>query len=240
MYRSIDERSVTYRGVFASFAVVAVAVLVATHAGDAKAVDASTTKHPDARQAPGNWNFEKGDFTGWQVSARGSGAWHVYSDGTRPPDPADSDPNVPFNVPAPPEGRFAAVTDMSAPGTRILYRDVKLDGRLRLRFTLFYDNAVGRFTSTAILDHELRKANQQVRVDLVDPAAPVDSVASKDVLATIFRTAPGDPGKLAPHAVTFDLSRWAGKKVRLRFAQVDNRGPLRAGVDDVRVQPIGS
>jgi len=51
---------------------------------------------------------------------------------------------------------------------------------------------------------------------------------------------PGDPNKLAPTTVTFDLSRWAGKKVRIRFAQVDNRGPLRAGVDDVRLAAIGS
>jgi hypothetical protein len=240
MYRSINGRLVAYRGVLASIAVVAVAGLLAAHVMDAEAVDAHTTKQPDARQAPGNWNFEKGDLTGWRISSRGSGAWYVYSDGTQPPNPADSDPNVPFAVPQPPEGTFAAVTDMSAPGTRILYRDINLDGRFRVSVTLFYDNAVRRFTSTPSLDHELRSANQQVRVDLIDPAAPVDSVASKHVFGTIFRTAPGDPGKLAPHTVSFDLSRWAGKKVRLRFAQVDNRGPLRAGVDDVKLERIGS
>jgi hypothetical protein len=240
MYRSIDGRFAAHRAVLASIAVVALAVVVAAHVRDAEAVDAHTTKHRDARQAPGNWNFEKGDFTGWRMSSRGSGAWYVYADGTRPPDPADSDPNVPFAVPQPPEGRFAAVTDMSAPGTRILYRDVKLNGRFTLSVTLFYDNAAGRFTSTPSLDYELRNADQQIRVDLVDPAAPLDSVASKHVFGTIFRTAPGDPSKLAPRTVTFDLSRWAGKKVRLRFAQVDNRGPLRAGVDDVKLQRIGS
>jgi hypothetical protein len=235
MHRSINERLVTQRGLLASLAVAAVAVLVAAHGADAR----STTHGPDARAATGNWNFETGDFTDWRTRSRGSGAWHVYSDGTRSPDPADSDPIVPFNVPAPPEGRCAAATDMSAPGTRILYRDVKPDGRSRVRFTLFYDNAPGDFDSPASLDYKLRKPNQQFRVDLVNPAAPVDSVASKHVLARIFRTAPGDPGKLAPQTIAFDLSRWAGKNVRLRFAQVDNRGPLRASVDDVKLEPLG-
>ena len=58
------------------------------------------------------------------------------------------------------------------------------------------------------------------------------------VLATIFTTAAGDPQQLAPKTITFDLSQWEGKKVRLRFAQVDNRGPLRAGIDDVRLEQI--
>jgi hypothetical protein len=134
---------------------------------------------------------------------------------------------------------------MSGPGSRILYRDVKLDGRLKLRFTLFYVNFkvsghAPEFASPASLDHEIHKPNQQFRVDLVDPAAPVDSVATKHVLARIFATAPGDRGKLGPRAITFDLSHWAGKKVRIRFAQVDNIGPLRAGVDDVRLAAVDS
>jgi hypothetical protein len=74
----------------------------------------------------------------------------------------------------------------------------------------------------------------------MDPSAPVDSVAPEDVLATIVRTRPGDPAKTAPHRVSFDLSPWAHRKVRLRFAQVDNLGPLRAGIDDVRLTPASS
>jgi len=73
-------------------------------------------------------------------------------------------------------------------------------------------------------------------VDIMDVAAPVRSTAAKDVLATVFRTAAGDPDTIAPRTVSFDLSEWAGERVRLRFAQVDNSGPLRAGVDDVRLE----
>ena len=78
-------------------------------------------------------DFESGAITGWQAVGGGSGGWFVYADGHKPPDPAQSDPNVPFDVPDPPQGRFAAVTDMNGPGTRILYRDLRLEGRFTLQ-----------------------------------------------------------------------------------------------------------
>lgn len=195
-----------------------------------------------ARAAAGgeNWNFEAGDFRGWRTMSAGSGGWRVYRDGATPPDPTDSDPNFPFAVPDPPEGRFAAVTDMSAPGTRILYRDVRLSGPRRLRLTVFYDNhVVDRFFTPRTLRFEDCAPNQQFRIDVMDPSAPIDSLSGRAVLATVFRTAAGDPRKIAPTAMAFDLSRWADRTVRLRFAQVDNRGPLRAGIDDVRFEPLG-
>jgi len=61
-----------------------------------------------------------------------AGAWFAYSDGQVAPDPAQSDPNAPFFVPDPPQGEFAAVTEMNGHGTRILYRDVSLEGRSTL------------------------------------------------------------------------------------------------------------
>lgn len=125
---------------------------------------------------------------------------------------------------------------MSAPGSRILYRDVRLGEPMRLKLTVFYDNHAGEFAALAHLRHDRCEPNQQFRVDLMDPAAPVDSLASEHVLATIFRTPPGAPPRLDPKIIRFDLSRWAGDQVRIRLAQVDNQGPLRAGVDDVRLQ----
>ncbi|MDQ3722280.1 MAG: hypothetical protein M3376_04260 [Actinomycetota bacterium] len=203
--------------------------------------DRSDATRGDLASAVGsaNWDFERGDFAGWRTLSFGSGAWHVYSDGTTPPDPADSDPRFAFKMPAPPQGRFAAVTDMHQPGARILHRTVKLDGRCMLRLTLFYESA-GPFFSPSSLDYHLEAPNQQFRVELLDAAAPVTSMAAKHVLVTIFQTSPGDRARLRPHEVTADLSRWAGQSVRLRIAQVDNRGPLRGGVDNVRLEPIGS
>ena len=143
-----------------------------------------------------------------------------------------------FDVPAPPQGEFAAVTDMRFQGARILHRLLRVDGASTLRMTLFYESGGGAFSSPASLDYYSGAPNKQFRVELLDPDVPVTSMKAQDRLATIFRTAPGDPPVLAPRAVTFDLSPWAGQTVRLRFAQVDNRGPLRAGVDDIRVEAI--
>ncbi len=206
---------------------------------DARAVEDPATSSHNGQHTSDNWDFERGNLTGWHTRSRGSGAWYAYADGTTAPNPDETDPDVAFNVPAPPQGRYAAVTDMTAPGARILYRDVKLHGRVRLTFTVYYDNA-GQFASPPTLAFDGCQANQQLRVELIDADAPPDTTAAKHVLATIFQTAPGDLAKLAPKTVTADLSQWTGRRVRIRFAQVDNRGPLRAGVDDIQLQQIGN
>jgi D-alanyl-D-alanine carboxypeptidase len=182
-------------------------------------------------------DFESGALAGWRAVRGGSGGWFVYTNGSKAPDPARSDPSVPFVLPDPPQGRFAAVSDTNGPGTRILYRDVKLDGRFRLHLTVFYAG-VGGLRSPQTLAYDEPGANEQFRIDLVAPSAPIDSVARGDVLVNIFKTSAGDPDARAPTAVSVDLSRWAGRTVRLRLATTDNRGPLRAGVDDIRFEPL--
>jgi hypothetical protein len=183
-------------------------------------------------------DFESGTLASWKIESSGAGRWFVYTNGKTPPNPSESDPNIPFAVPDVPQGKFAAVTDMNGPGRRILYRDVKLDGRYTLRLTVFYVNA-GPLSSPNTLDYESAGENQQYRIDIVAPAAPVDSLAAPHVLANVFRTSPGDPDRREPSAVTVDLSKWEGQTVRLRLASVDNRGPLRAGADDIRLEPAG-
>jgi hypothetical protein len=183
-------------------------------------------------------DFESGTLAGWKIERSGAGGWFVYTNGKTPPNPPESDPNFPFAVPDAPQGKFAAVTDMNGPGRRILYRDVKLDGRYTLRLTVFYVNA-GPLSSPNTLDYEGADENQQFRIDIVAPSAPVDSLAAPHVLANVFRTSPGDADRREPAAVTVDLSKWEGQTVRLRLAGVDNRGPLRAGVDDIRLEPAG-
>jgi D-alanyl-D-alanine carboxypeptidase len=183
-------------------------------------------------------DFESGAITGWQAVGGGSGGWFVYADGHKPPDPAQSDPNVPFDVPEPPQGRFAAVTDMNGPGIRILYRDLRLDGRFGLQLSVFYTGS-GPLSSPATLAYDTPEANQQFRIDLVRPSAPIDSVAKRDVLVNLFHTSPGDPARRPPTEVSSDLSAWTGQTVRLRLAGTDNQGPLRVGVDNIRLRRIG-
>jgi D-alanyl-D-alanine carboxypeptidase len=183
-------------------------------------------------------DFESGAITGWQAVGGGSGGWFVYSDGHKAPDPAQSDPNAPFDVPDPPQGKFAAVTDMNGPGTRILYRDLRLKGRFTLQLSVFYTGS-GPFSSPATLAHDTPEPNQQFRIDLVAPSAPIDSVAKSDVLVNLFHTSPGDPARRQPTEVRLDVSAWAGQTVRLRLATIDNQGPLRVGVDNIRFRRIG-
>jgi D-alanyl-D-alanine carboxypeptidase len=184
-------------------------------------------------------DFESGAIADWKALGSGSGGWFVYSNGSRAPDPAHSDPNVPFDLPDPPQGKSAVVSDMSGPGTLILYRDVKLDGRLMLHLTVFHSEASG-FSSPHTLDYDEPEDNQQFRIDLVAPSAPIDSLARGDILVNVFKTSTREPYERQPTAVKVNVSRWAGQTVRLRLAVTDNRGPLRAGVDNIRFEPIGS
>jgi D-alanyl-D-alanine carboxypeptidase len=183
-------------------------------------------------------DFESGAITGWQAVGGGSGRWFVYADGHKPPDPAQSDPNVPFDVPDPPQGRFAAVTDMNGPGTRILYRDLRLDGRFSLQLSVFYTSD-GPLNSPATLAYDTPEPNQQFRIDLLRPSAPIDSVAKSDVMVNVFHTSPDDPARRPPTEARMDVSAWAGRTVRLRLATTDNQGPLRVGVDNIRFRRTG-
>jgi hypothetical protein len=73
-----------------------------------------------ARAADGTFvmeDFESGALTDWRAIGSGSGGWFVYTNGKKAPDPARSDPNAPFDLPDPPQGKFAAVTDMILPST---------------------------------------------------------------------------------------------------------------------------
>jgi hypothetical protein len=65
-------------------------------------------------------DFESGTLANWRIDQIGAGGWFSYSNGKTPPDLSRSDPNFPFEVPDPPQGKFAAVTDTNGPGRRIL------------------------------------------------------------------------------------------------------------------------
>ena len=194
-----------------------------------------------------NGDFETGDLEGWTTETASNGEWLVYEDGTVPPNPLITDKAVPFDMPDPPQGRYAAVTDQNGLGIRFLYRDIEVGGSWNLIATVFYNNHAyaeefadpGDFGRTFGDVWAVTGTNQQYRIDLVDPAAAIDSVASDDVLATLFRTQQGDPLILSPTPVTIDLSPWEGQTIRLRVAQMDSNGPLRAGIDDVRLEQAG-
>jgi len=83
-----------------------------------------------------------------------------------------------------------------------------------------------------------RGPNQQFRIDLLSTSAAADSMLDSDILATVFVTKPDDAPHRAPSTISADLSRWSGQTVRLRIATADNQGPMRAGVDNIRLIPV--
>jgi len=174
-----------------------------------------------------NGDFETENLNGWQETHSGSGQWIAYSAGT-------SMPGGSFY--APPEGRYAAATSQTGISMHILYQDLVLEPGYHheLSFWLYYKNYFYRFfTPDTLLTNT---TNQQYRIDLMDPDAPITSVSPDDVLTTLFRTEVGDPLSMAPAMLTFNLDGYAGQAVRLRFA-VTNTVYLFAGaVDDVRIE----
>jgi len=168
-----------------------------------------------------NGDFEAGNFTGFTSVETGNGAWLVYSG----PGPG--------NI-APPQGMFAATTDQGGPGTHILYQDITLTGSTTLSFILYYRSNAPLITPSPNILNHTTVPNQQYRVDIIDPMQPIDTLA---VLANVFTTNTNDPMLLNPTNMTFNLAPFAGTTVRIRFAEVDNRGLFRAGVDNIVVTP---
>jgi hypothetical protein len=173
-----------------------------------------------------NGTFETNNLSGWQVSPS-AGGWQTYSGTTGP--------NSGIPISAPPQGTFAAITDVVAPDTRILYQDLVLEPGFTHKLSLFaYYRSSGAITIPApdTLD-STGSPNQQYRIDVIKPGAPLNSLSPSDILLNVFQTKAGDPTTLPPTAVTADLTPFAGQTVRLRMAEVDNLGVFNAMVDAV-------
>jgi hypothetical protein len=204
----------------------------ATQAGAAEPLSnvSSATGDVSAADRVPNSGFESGDFSRWTTANKpgGIGNWFVYS-GTR-------GPKTGFTIAAPPQGKFAATTDQGGAGSHILYRDIHLKRNMKyeLSFYLYYSNFADRFSTPNTLSYKVDR-NQQYRVDLLKPSANPFSVNNKAILRTLFQTEVGDPNQLAPKLLTFNLTPFAGKTVRLRFAEVDNQLFFLASVDRVRL-----
>jgi hypothetical protein len=177
-----------------------------------------------------NGGFETSNFNNWNVANQisGSGDWFVYS-GTESPMSG-------FNIAAPPQGDFAATTDQQNPGTHVLYRNIKLEPGMRheLSFYLYYENQADEFFPRNTLDFRA-DPNQQYLVDILRPRANPLALNPDDTLTRLFRTRAGDPNSLEPTLMTFNLTRFAGKTVRLRFAEVASEFYFQASVDRVSV-----
>ncbi len=177
-----------------------------------------------------NGDFEDGNLTGWSTySSNGAGDWFAYA----------KEPGQGFFTP--PSGNWAAEGGQGAADTTILYQDVALaPGQThRLALSLYYESAepIAVPTPNTLDVNDLGPGveNQQLRVDVIRPTAPLESLASGDVLATAFASKAGDPEQMAPTVVGADLSPLAGQVVRLRIAMAIAQGPFTTGVDAVSI-----
>lgn len=184
-----------------------------------------------------NGDFESGDLQGWQVQREtGNGNWFAYK-GTGEPIARERGKQLPQ---APPQGRYAAISDQLLSESAILFQQISLAPGLSHRLSLlaYYDAAVPLATAgtLSVAEDQLgSQANQQFRVDVLRAGAPIASLDPADILATAFSTASGGPQTMGPTWVTADLSPFAGQAVTLRIASVANQELLTAGVDAIAV-----
>lgn len=186
-----------------------------------------------------NGGFESG-FTGWtRADALGGDGTFAAQSGTQSPING-------YTVPAPPGGSLAAMTDAGGPGAHVLYQDFFVPGApgaATLSFTYFVRNEFGNdffVPAPPSLDWSTAALNQQARVDIVSTTADPFSVLPADILLNLFQTNPGDIPAPGYTTQTTDLTALfaanAGRTLRLRFAEVDNVGPLLFGVDAVSLE----
>jgi hypothetical protein len=209
-------------------AVIALAVLLAT----------ST---PAGAAEVDNGSFETGDFDGWTVEDEpgSAGDWFVYT--------GISLPEANNELFAPPCGEFAAVTAQGDPSSQVLYQDLVLEDGMThtLSMQLSYINNAEDFVNPDpdTLSIQTQEANQQYRVEIIDPEADPFSVDPDDILLEIFRTQPGDPLSMDwTEFADVDLSEFAGQTVRLRFAEADTESFFNAAADCVELvsEPIAT
>ena len=89
---------------------------------------------------------------------------------------------------------------------------------MMLELTVFYSNGIdglSGYSSRWVLPRTLAVntgPNQQFRVDLLAPTAAADSMAERDILATIFETTPDDPARWDPLRSVTTSRRGRGRR----------------------------
>jgi hypothetical protein len=181
-----------------------------------------------------NGDFEDGNLTGWNTySSNGEGEWLAYA----------KEPGQ--GIFTPPSGNWAVHGEQHDPDTTILYQDVALPAGQshQLTLRLYYESSepiVVPVPNTLGVNDLGSMENQQLRVDVIRPTAPLESLAPDDVLATAYASKVGDPEEMAPTVVGADLSALAGQTVRLRIAMAIHQGPFDTGVDAVSIASAAS
>ncbi|MCS4293152.1 hypothetical protein M2375_001358 [Comamonas sp. BIGb0152] len=167
-------------------------------------------------------------FTGWQaMSQPGSQGGFYAQQGTQ-------SALTPVSVAAPPQGTFAAMSDQPGPGSHVLYQDIAVPAgkSATLSAQVYLQSAAPPSAAPASLDYQT-VPNQQARIDIMDPAAPWNDLGT-GVLANVFQWSGASVGS-GYQSIQFDVTPYAGRSIRLRLAEVDNRQSLFFGVDAISI-----
>ncbi len=178
-------------------------------------------------------------FNNWTVIRENSSALAVGNffaqSGTR-------SPSAKLDVASAPAGSVSAMTDQAGPGRTAIYQDISVPatGAVWLALRLFVLNQTDDFATPASLDYNV-VPNQQVRVDVMNPAANIWDVGA-GVLTNAFVTQTGSVSASGYVPVSINLLPFAGQTVRIRVVEVDNLHGLVVGVDQVSVTsvPVGT
>lgn len=153
-----------------------------------------------------NGSFETGTLEGWSVYASNEDvAWLVEAEEeVQPP---------PFS------GTHYATSFQTDPGTAILYQDIALEPNTtdQLQMAFAYGSEAPIVIPTPdSLDTGSSFANQQVRIDVTKPTAPIESLAPEDILATVFASSPSDDfeGEASRSTARRSRRRWPRPRPR--------------------------
>lgn len=167
-------------------------------------------------------------FEGWTIATQPGSQGGFY---------AQTGPLSPTNhmaVAPPSMGSSAAMSDQQAPSGQVLYQDITLPvgtpSTLSLR--LLVSNQADDFVSPATLDFNTTQPNQQARIDIMSPSAPLFDLGA-GVLRNLYRTQPNDSRSDSYNPLSWDLSAFGGQTIRLRIAEADNLHGFNLGVDAV-------
>ncbi|NEP14856.1 MAG: filamentous hemagglutinin N-terminal domain-containing protein [Symploca sp. SIO2C1] len=182
-----------------------------------------------------NGDFETGNFAAWTVTdlAGGNGSFLI--------DDADGlTPLSGFPTVGPANGAFYAISDQRGPGTHVLSQTFTVPNSVAsviFSFDMFVNDyrGFGVLINPAGLDHTA-VPNRHARVDILTAGSPPFDTGA-GVLTNLFTDvgAPPNPNPYTNYVHDITGSVGGGGSFDLRFAEVDNRGPLHQGIDNVSI-----
>jgi hypothetical protein len=197
------------------------------HVSKIQRSDAYIARHAGTGILNGTFSNWKYDWS-WTHEPPGSGYWEAKT-GTWPVYYPD--------LPAPPNATSTAAVSAlnSTPNRNILYQDFALAPAYRHTVNVdYYTSCLYCNWFTPTPDSLVPASpNQQFRIEVLKPTAPLDTVSTSDVIATLFRTTADTPHQPATTYQTASITlpdNFAGQVVRIRVVVVQTTGVITAGV----------